>query len=424
MRNFYDLVRFEYKKLFKRKSTWVCLTLILISVIISIITSAYGRYWHSESGVSAIEAMQLDKQVMLSKEGDIDETFVKEAIRQNSIMMNDSNNYIVDDSGKHLKNKAYIKYILPYEKAVNIINVVYENNPEFLSTSGFEIFNTNGVSPINKLTAEDASNFYSVVNKSIVRHIGGITELSPEEKEKHLQMLSRVRTPFYNGYAAGYSAFDNLLNIIALIILMAVAICISPIFAYEYQTKTDQILLSSRYGKSIAAYAKIFTGFSFSLIVSVITLSGFIWGLLILHGFNGYNVTLQTINVYSTYPVNMLQAALIAIAVTIFAGILFSMFIMLLSAWCKSPFLVVVISFILLFIPGLIHISPRSRLLYQLLRTFPARTTSFSNIFSEYLFEIWGIVLTPATFYILYSAIASIIMIPLVYKIFKHHQIG
>lgn len=424
MHNFFHLVSFEYKKLFKRKSTMISLFLLLIVLVLLSITSVTGKsYWHSTGEISVFEAMKLDREVIRSTAGVIDEAFIKEAIQQNTVMISNDENYLINDYGRHLKSDAYIKYVLPYEKAVDIINSLYEVNIENISTDGLQFFNISNIKPIDRLTFKDAESFYPIINQASTEYINTFPALSQNEKEKHLEMISKVKTPYYNDHYDGYLYFVKRLKVIALILLISIAICIAPIFANEYYLKTDQILLSSKYGKSKAIFAKLFTGVTFSLGVSVATLFGFLLSMLLMHGFSGANMAMQTINIYSTYPLTVLQASLIAIAVTIFITLFFAICTMLFSSLFKSSFSVIIVSFLLLFIPGLFNISAKNRLLYQLLQIFPAKATEFPNIYSVYLFEVLGLVFTPATFYIIFSIIGSLLIVPIVRHVFKNHQI-
>lgn len=424
MHNFFHLVSFEYKKLFKRKSTMISLFLLLIVLVLLSITSVTGKsYWHSTGEISVFEAMKLDREVIRSTAGVIDEAFIKEAIQQNTVMISNDENYLINDYGRHLKSDAYIKYVLPYEKAVDIINSLYEVNIENISTDGLQFFNISNIKPIDRLTFKDAESFYPIINQASTEYINTFPALSQNEKEKHLEMISKVKTPYYNDHYDGYLYFVKRLKVIALILLISIAICIAPIFANEYYLKTDQILLSSKYGKSKAIFAKLFTGVTFSLGVSVATLFGFLLSMLLMHGFSGANMAMQTINIYSTYPLTVLQASLIAIAVTIFITLFFAICTMLFSSLFKSSFSVIIVSFLLLVIPGLFNISAKNRLLYQLLQIFPAKATEFPNIYSVYLFEVLGLVFTPATFYIIFSIIGSLLIVPIVRHVFKNHQI-
>lgn len=424
MKSFFRLVGFEYKKLFLRKSTMFSLFLVVASFVILNITSVSGNgYWHYTRGISRLEAMRLDREIIRGKAGVIDEEFIREAILQNAAMISNDENYLINDYGRHLKSDAYIKYVLPYEKAVSIINCVYESDIQNLSTDGFRFFNLNVKKPIDALTPEDADSFYASVNNALIENIRRMSNLTQNEIDKHYEMLSKVKTPYYNDHYDGYLNFNKYLHVIALVLLINTAICIAPIFADEYYLKVDQIILSSKYGKNKVISAKLFAGVLFTLIISIAALSGLLLSMLLIHGFGGYGMSIQTISAYSTYPLTVGQASLTAIIASVFIIMSFAMLSMLFSALSKSPFSAVITSFLIIFIPGILNISAESRFIYQLLQTFPAKAANFDNIYSNYLFEISDIVFTPPVFYIAFSTIIFIVIVPMVKYFFKNHEI-
>ncbi|MDR1804419.1 MAG: ABC transporter permease [Treponema sp.] len=425
MRSFFDLVGFEYKKIFKRNTAIISLVLlVIIAAIVCTNPFAGNSYWHSENGTPLLEAMNLDRETARSRAGYIDEAFLNEAIAKNAFMISDDNNYLISNYGKYIKFQAYIDYVLPYEIAVRLINVMYEPDFGNLSTDGARIINLNDIKPIDTLTSLRENEFYARINQTISGYINSRPSLSEAEREKHIRMMSRVKTPFYNDYYEAYSKFAQNLQGIALILFVAVAVCIAPVFSGEYQLKTDQTLLSSKYGKNKMIFAKFFTGASFTLILTVIILFGSLFLFLIMHGFSGSDMAIQTLDFFSTYPLTILQAVLIAIVVTIFVTLSYSMFVMWLSSYFKSPFSVVIVAFLMLFMPALVFISPNNRLPYQLLQLFPAKATEFFNIFSVYFFDFSGVIFTPAEFYIVFSSAVLLILVPFIYRSFRNHQIG
>lgn len=425
MRSFFDLVWFEYVKMFKRKSTIFSLILLIIIMTLLCIASVTGNsYWHSGGGTPILKAKNLDKEIARSRAGYIDEAFLNEVIIQNALMISDDKNYLINDYGRFLKSQAYVDYVLPYEIAVRLINVMYELDFGNLSTDGIQIFNLNGIKPIDTLTNLQENEFYAKINQTVSDHINSRPSLSEAEREKHMQMMLKVKTPFYNDYYEAYSKFAQNLQIIALILFVAVAVCIAPIFSGEYQLKTDQTLLSSKYGKNKAIFSKLFTGISFALALAIIMLFGIFLLLLIIHGFSGFDMALQTLDFFSTYPLTILQAVLIAIVVTVFVTLFYSIFVMWLSSYFKSPFSTIIVAFLILFVPALVSISPNNRLFYQVLQLFPTKATEFFNIFSIYFYEFSGVVFKPASFYIIFSSVASLIIVPFIYRSFKNHQIS
>ena len=421
---FFDIVGFEYKKILKRKSTLVSLSMILIAIaFIDIRSITSTSYRNSDADVSIVSVMQKDRKVVQSKAGLMDEALIKEAIEQNARLIENEENYYKTEYGKYIKEDAYIRYILPYKNVIYLINGAFEKNIENLSTDGVKIINTSNVQPIDTLTEKDSKSFYTRMNQATINHINRLPFLTQDEKQMHFDMLSQVNIPYYNDYNDGYLNILMNMEVIALISMIAISICISPIFANEYYLKTDQIILSSKYGKNKVIKAKLFAGITFTVGVSAITMCVFLLSILLIHGCNGANMAIQTIEIFSTYPFTLLQACIIATVVVLFIILFYGMITMIFSTLFHSPFLVIIVSFLILFLPGLFKISNKNRFLYQMYQLLPVRATQFSNIFSVYLFEIFGVVLTPVSFYIIFAIIGTVLAIPVSKHIFKNHQI-
>lgn len=425
MNNFLTLVGYEYKKIFKRKSTIISFIFIVLVLVVMGVGSVLGsEKWYSGDKVSMLDAIKKNKDTIHVKASVMDEELIGEAIEQNAIMIANDDNYLINEYGKHLKPEAYIKYVLPYENIVDTINAVYETNAEMLSTDGFNIMNVNSVLPIDTLRSQDAKNFYKKVNQYATDSIIGNTSLSQEEKEKHMEMLSRVKIPFNYDYSTGYEYFLFLFQELSLVILAVIAICMAPIFADEYQSRTDYLLLSTRYGKNKEIIAKILAGISLALGITIITLMIALIGLFSIFGATGGKMAIQSMNVSSTYPVTLLEAVMISIGVVLVMSIFFSMLTLLFSSLFKSSFPVIILSFVVLIAPYIINVSPAYRTLYRVLQVFPAKACAVVAIFSPYLYKFGGFVLTPAITYVGFAIVGSLIIFPFSYRGFKNHQVG
>lgn len=424
MHSFFDIVGFEYKKILKRKSTIISLCMIFIAIAFLDIRSISGTsYWHSNNDASKVRAMQKERKVIQSKAGVMDEILIKEAIEQNAILIRNDENYYKTDYGKYIKDEPYIKYVLAYKNVVYLINGVFEKNIENISTDGVKIINTSIVKPIDTLTEKDSERFYQLINQASIDNLKRLPFLSQNERQKHFDMLSQVETPFYNDFNDGFLNIFMNMEVIALISMIAISICISPIFSNEYYLKMDQIILPSKYGKNKVIYGKLFTGITFTLGVAIVTMMFFLLSMFLIHGFGGANMAFQTIEIYSTYPLTLLQACIIATIVVALIILFYGTITMLFSTLFQSSFIVIIVSFLLLFLPGMFKVSSKNRFLFQIYQLFPVRATQFSNIFSEYLFEFFGVVFTPATIYIIFSMIGTVLIIPFARYVFRNHQI-
>lgn len=423
MNNFLALVKFEYKKIFNRKSTFAALSILLILVVISIVTIFTRSYWHSEGGTTIFEAMKLDLEVAKSKSGYVNDDFLNEIVMQNSLKISNDDNYLINEYGKHLKGDAYIKYTLPYKNIIQIINIIYETDLNNISNNGIELFNVNSDPPIDNIERISEKEFYDQVNKNALTLLDINPYLSSEEKEMNKSLISEIETPYYNDSYMAYHHFISTFQLAVLVLLLSISICVAPIFANEYQFKTDQLILTSKFGKNKIITAKLFTGISLAFVISTSFLFGILLIFISIYGSNGANMQIQLLDISIPYPITILQAILISIAVITIVIIGLVMFIMFLSSSFKSPFSVIIISFSIIFLPRFFYISPKNRLLYEIHQLFPANISNLRNIFPNYFYDIFGTLVKPATFYIVFYIICFIVLIPFIFRTFKNHQV-
>ena len=88
------------------------------------------------------------------------------------------------------------------------------------------------------------------------------------EKDTIMKLDAEVSSPITYDYSDGWKTLlIRDFQTVFLLIALVVCIIISPVFAYEYQTGTDAVVLSSRYGRQETVLAKIIAGFSITSII-------------------------------------------------------------------------------------------------------------------------------------------------------------
>ena len=248
MNNFWDLVRFEFKKILQRKVFWVSVLICFGIIAMTVFTSiSGGSFWHKAGNdISQFEAMKQDKSTILSHQGYITTELVSEAIRSNREMISNDNNYLINEFGKHLKEDAYIQYILPYESIVNLINVVYTDDLDWLSMDAFRLTSVESDNVIDTLTPDSVKDFDTDLKefaKSMVLRKEG---LSAAEIAKNIDLIDQIKTPLYNDYFGGYQAYINNSKGLALTALFLILILIAPLFSNEYEEKTENAVYAKQ----------------------------------------------------------------------------------------------------------------------------------------------------------------------------------
>lgn len=425
MNNFWDLVRFEFKKILQRKVFWVSVLICFGIIAMTVFTSiSGGSFWHKAGNdISQFEAMKQDKSTILSHQGYITTELVSEAIRSNREMISNDDNYLINEFGKHLKEDAYIQYILPYESIVNLINVVYTDDLDWLSMDAFRLTSVESDNVIDTLTPDSVKDFDTDLKefaKSMVLRKEG---LSAAEIAKNMDLIDQIKTPLYNDYFGGYQAYINNSKGLALTALFLILILIAPLFSNEYEEKTEQIILCTKNGKRSLCKAKLFVALTISLLSSMLIM-GIGWlSFLLLYGFEGANVNIQVINPGCTYPITLLEACQIHLISVMIASVLFGALITFLSAKVrKRTTSVVIIGTLVTIIPMFIWVPLRaSRVIYNVLKLFPVNSVTFG--FDMCFVDVFGKLFESYKFTWAVSALLVVLFFYMAGCSFKKHQV-
>lgn len=425
MNNFWTLAGYEFKKIFRRKTFPAAIIICLGIMAVAVFSSLSGGSFHHSVGndISKYEAMELDKAVILTNRGYITPQLVYRAILSNREMISDEENYFVNEYGSHLKEDAYIRYILPYEPVIELLNKVYAEDMDWLSMDALSLEYMKDDKAVDSLEPEQAEYFNAALKNFARTMVMREEGLSAAEREKNLELIGQLETPLYSDYYGGYETYVRSSKSLAITALFLILLLLSPVFSNEYEEKTDQIILCTRNGKGSLCRAKLFV----SLIISVLSAAlvmGLSWlAFLLLYGFEGGKVNIQVVNPGCTYPINLLEACLIHFVSVIFACALFGALICFMSARVKrSTVPVVIMGTLLTIIPMFIWVPMKSsRIIYGLLKFFPANSVSFG--FDMSFFEIFGKLFTPYKFIWVVSTILIAVFSYFASHCFKRHQL-
>lgn len=393
MHNFWTLVAFEYKKIIKRKS-------FIIAVIIMIFASTFCMVGDILMHGYAYE--KTERELQHSVAGYIDNAMITDVILKN-VEVRDK----IDENGNY-EVEVYDNNIRPYHTLRSYIARI--NSPvEFFDFENF-----------NRLDNAEGIDFYELRTKSLHDKLT-LANIDEKEINHTLELNSKLENPFYIDYYSGYEKFLFMMSTSSVFILLALSMCIAPIFADEFQMKTDAVILSSKYGKNKLITAKMFTTISFSLFFIIAALVIALATIFLVYGTYGGNVSYQVSKLYSVYPLTMAQAVLIYCIIILATSLLISALCLLLSA--KYSAFTTITTLMLVLIGSMFFNIP-----LESLRTFnfilPAKMMNESYIFSERLVSFCGMYLKPYHFIFAFCFFLIVILLPLSYKSFKNHQIG
>lgn len=405
MNSFWNLVGFEYKKIFKKKSVILLLMLSIAVTVFCTVAIFFGKIY-ADGGFyeTSRDSIRKDRTYERALSGKaVDSELIMKAAQAYSK---------ISDGDTNTANKQYEMYARPYSAMHILSSRVYSQSSGQFTIEDFK-----------KLTKDEADNFYKIRRQHVVDSIEK-SFMSKHSKNKLLALDTQIKTPFIFEYIYGYTHFDSGMYTIGLLICFVLAICLAPIFSGEYTSGTDQLILSSKHGKKQLIRAKLFTGISLSSLICL-TLMSIIFVLSTQTlGTDGFNAPLQLLMPLCPYPLTMGQAALALAVCVLFASLLTACICMLLSSKLKSPFGVIIIITVIIVVPLFISINEFHVLSHNLFNLLPTKMVNFMNITSLIQYEIFGLVLPPYIFMPIFALLASALLMPFAYRGFKNHQIG
>ena len=229
-------------------------------------------------------------------------------------------------------------------------------------------------------------------------------------------------------YATGYNrAWWELLNSSSLIILimMAVSIGIAPMFAGEYQTKCDSLLLGMRYGKSRLILAKLISSFLFTTVVYWVSMGIFSGIYLAVMGLDGWNLPVQALYEDMSIGYNLTAAEACGLILVMGYIMIFGVMgvVLILSSLMKNPYGVIITTFLFLCVPLFLSLNRGGYLWKHVLALLPEKISEFS--FSSYLvYSVGGLTVTWPVAAMIVNGLCAVVLSGAAYVCFRRHQVN
>ncbi len=404
MSGLWSLVGFEYKKILGKRSVRITLLLAVLITIVSILGTLLGNtYLDGKPVESNFDGMVKDREYARALTGEkLDSDLIMKAVGAYSK---------IPEADKYQDTREYQEFARPYSGIYAMVRPAFNTQSRRFNMEDFQM-----------LTRGEAEEFYTLRRDRQLELVEA-TGMGSKAKEQVLALDAQIEVPFTFSYTDGYTRFFSVIYTLGLTAAFVMAICIAPLFSGEYTSGTDQLILSSRYGKNKLITAKLLTGFSLAALICVmLTALGYGFSLGVF-GADGSGAPLQLYGLLSPYPVTMGQTALILAVCTFFSCLMTAAITMLLSAKLKSPFGVIILVGLLLVVPMFINVPETNIILYKLSYLFPTNIMTFWAAMDPIQYELFGLVVKPYVFMPLFAVAVSILLTPFAYRSFKNHQI-
>lgn len=408
------MIWYEWKRIWNSRLT----QLAVIGCILFFAFSAWSnirliretdKSGESVTGLAAVELMkEYQKEVTLDQETADKYTEEYLAYTQNPATSSDERDMM------YLSEEMYVKWYLPNRQILRPIAGVYRTS-EQPNASDREILSQNA-----------GKDFYEARKERVQENLSyavSTNQITPSEADWWNEKDNAV-----GEYVSGYNrAWWELVNATSLImlIMMVVGIGTAPVFAGEYQTKCDSLLLGMRYGKNRLIMAKLASSFLFTTAAYWLALGIFAGIYLAALGADGWNLPVQSLydDPSISYNLTAAQACGLILVMGYIMTLGFMGVVLLLSSLMKNPYGVIITTFLFLCVPLFLSLSRGGYLWKHFLALLPEKIADFS--FSSYLvYTVGGVTVTWPAAAMIVNGVGAVILAGVAYMCFKRHQVN
>ena len=400
------MLRFEIKKVFSKTKNRITIIVLLVILIATSILTINRVEYVDESGnhSTGISAAKNLRQAKNEWSGYLTEDVFKNVLEKNRNINNKASSDSIEEENRKFAKKQGISTIR------DVINYAFS---EYRDYNDFAIDN---------ISDDEACTVYERRISTLKEYLDSGEEIFTEKEKSFLiQQYENLDTPFYYEYMDGWSALLQNISTFILILALVIGFFVSGIFSDEFQTKADSIFFSTRLGRSKGVLSKIGAGFTIVSIFYATFVFLYTFIVLLVLGADGANCPIQLDLWRSAYNVTFLQAYLLIVAGGYIGTLFASVLAMLASALTRSTPTAIIVPFIILCafpflsriitLPGLCSFFPD-----QLLEIY-------LDIKEAGLVTLRGKVTTIATVIVPVYSMICLILLPILYKVYKKTEI-
>lgn len=362
MKNLGILYKFELGKILRRRTSWITIIITLLLVLGTLGLDSLGGYFVNGVQVDTNFHMnQIFKADQMKLDGRaIDQALLEEMREGYGRIPKEAINGAVP----YIGTKEYQTYARPYSAIFN-----------FVRSAGN--MNTSEVMVWKADEQELYQRRQQVVEKDWEYYL-----LAEEEKEFWKEQEEKLKWPVTFRFKEGYWHLLDGTYTIGLLILIAVNICLAGVFADEQSRKMDQLILSSKYGKTPVYLAKILAGVSFAAGFSFLVLLLSLLEIRFLYGLEGFSADFRLIMPGYSYPLNVGESVIVTWGLVIVVAIFIGVFAMFLSELFHNSLGTLALTLGLIILCMFVSTVPEHyRVLSQIWSYLPVNAMAVWNIF-------------------------------------------
>lgn len=418
-----DLVRFELKKLLVRRTSLIACAGILVMLCGIMTLNIVQTKTVSDTGevLSGTAAIAYQKERAASHEGVLtvervhDEVAAYQELAFSKVDPADVSG-LSDQAAYTLMNQAYDE---------EEFRAIYDTYYSYL----FSPWREGALEPYQVAAQLDdgaADRFYEAIADKLQRTLddgmGGTWVYSDAERAYWTEKQDAVGEPLAYGYAGGWGDVLACLGFFAFA-MVAVCVALTPVFAGEYQDRTDAVLLSSRYGRSKLVAAKIIAAFAFATAYFALATLIIMGAALAFFGAEGGDLPVQVLSLGIPYDLTMAEATWTAVGIAYLMTLGFAALTLLLSSKLRSQLAIFVACAALIFLMGMVPSGGNAVLLHALY-LFPLNALVDQVLFNALVsYEVGPFVVDLVGLLVCVYALVLVVCVPLAARAFRRHQV-
>ena len=363
------MMRYEWKKIFERRLNLAAMAAGYILVAVCLFSwISQASFWDEKTGsyIEGTSAVRASREKAKEQPGYVSEEYVTSII-----------GWIQEHEMDMESDDAYLEIIRPLGDIYYFIARNYTDMSEkYLDGNA-----------LMKVDLTGGARFYEQRMNKITSYLNmdfSYGNYKESEKEYWIQKAENTEVPFVWG---DKSVMDILWDstVVGIYLCFVIIICVSSVFASEYESGAAHLLLTTRYGKDRMIWAKIAVSLLFAagyLLVGILFAAGTVG---VLFGFSGKELPVQLWNSVIPYNLTVWQAYMGNCAVLLLIGITLALVLLFCSAKLRSSLATLVVGMLLLIGPAFLPMSKESGLWNHINYLFPARAVNLKEMLGAYV---------------------------------------
>lgn len=365
---FFTLLKYEFKKLFKKKSVWITVIISALCIPVSLLSNLIFFRVTIDTERGSLSGQYL---AVLKADIEQDRELSGRPIDDDFIAFLQDAEKVSEVGESYDKNSPeYIGYVRAYDNAQMYVTDTLKMN----------------YSDPADMTAE---NFYQV--RSDYMEDEWDYYLLDEGAKQYLKAMDEKNVkPFTYRYCSAYDIISMGITIGGALLVFAAAICVPGIFVEDKRTRTDRIVYSSKHGKTLVYGAKttaaaifLIADFLLVAVITVITAAAF-------YGLDGFDAPVQMFELMLPMDITCGEAVLILAGMGIAEGLMLSAMGMIISEFTSSGTPVIVTLLVMFMAGKMINFEPPHKILIRLWDILPSQIAFYRSAFSIKLFKVFG----------------------------------